>query len=84
MKLDQRICSSNTNDDNLATNLQSVHGNTLEQAQSNFPLNARNEDIGAVAHWIFSTNCFTAQIHSHQAASVNRQIGQRTQNLVRW
>lgn len=72
------------NDDDLATNWQSVRGNRLEQAQSNFPLNAHNEDIGPLAHWIFSTNHFTAQIHSHQAASVNRQIGQRTQNLERW
>jgi len=34
------------NDSDHATNWQSVHGNRQEQAQSNFPLNALNENTG--------------------------------------
>lgn len=72
------------NEDDLATNWQSVCGNRLKQGQSNFPPNTYNEDIGPLAHWIFSTDHFTAQTHSHQAASENRHIEQKTQNLERW
>lgn len=71
------------NDNNLDTNWWSVCGNRLEQAWSNFPLDSHKEDIEHLTKWDFSTECFTEQIHSHQAASVNRQTGQRAQNLER-
>lgn len=59
-------------------------GKDQNKPRVTFPLNTHDEDIGPLAYWIFSTNPLVAQIHSHQAASVNRQNGQRTQNLERW